>query len=92
MTEQRGRAWRLVRWGLLGLFALEAPRWVSWALGDLAVKMIVGLAMLAPYGVLMPVLGAWRAEMVLGALVLSHWLLGALTHRPDRATAPPPSS
>ena len=47
---------------LLGLFALEAPRWVSWALGDLAVKMIVGLAMLAPYGALMPVLGASRAE------------------------------
>ena len=41
---------------LLGLFAIEAPRWVSWALGDLAVKLVVGLAMLAPYGVLMPVL------------------------------------
>jgi len=41
---------------LLGVFAMEAPRWVSWALGDLGVKMIVGLAMLAPYGVLMPVL------------------------------------
>ena len=41
---------------LLGLFATEAPRWVSWALGDLMVKLAVGLAMLAPYGVLMPVL------------------------------------
>lgn len=37
---------------LLGLFAAEAPRWVSWALGDLVVKMLVGLAMLVPYGVL----------------------------------------
>ncbi|MBC7284296.1 queuosine precursor transporter [Hoeflea sp.] len=45
---------------LLGLFAMEAPRWVSWALGDLGVKMIVGLAMLAPYGVLMPVLTPQR--------------------------------
>jgi len=45
---------------LLGLFAMEAPRWVSWALGDLGVKMIVGLAMLAPYGVLMPVLAPQR--------------------------------
>nr|WP_324288915.1 queuosine precursor transporter [Hoeflea ulvae] len=45
---------------LLGLFALEAPRWLSWALGDLGVKMIVGLAMLAPYGMLMPVLAAER--------------------------------
>jgi len=41
---------------LLGIFAAEAPRWVSWALGDLAVKLIVGLSMLLPYGVLMPVL------------------------------------
>lgn len=41
---------------LLGLFAMEAPRWISWALGDLVVKMMVGLAMLAPYGILMPVL------------------------------------
>lgn len=45
---------------LLGVFAIEAPRWVSWALGDLGVKMIVGLAMLAPYGVLMPVLAPQR--------------------------------
>lgn len=45
---------------LLGVFAMEAPRWVSWALGDLGVKMIVGLAMLAPYGVLMPVLAPQR--------------------------------
>ena len=35
---------------------MEAPRWISWALGDLVVKMMVGLAMLAPYGILMPVL------------------------------------
>ncbi|MDF1608067.1 queuosine precursor transporter [Hoeflea sp. YIM 152468] len=41
---------------LFGLFATEAPRWLSWALGDLAVKMIVGLSMLLPYGVLLPVL------------------------------------
>lgn len=41
---------------LLGLFATEVPRWVSWALGDLSVKVIVGLSMLLPYGVLMPVL------------------------------------
>ena len=37
---------------LLGVLAVEAPRWVSWALGDLAVKLLVGLAMLLPYGVL----------------------------------------
>jgi len=42
---------------LLGLFATEAPRWISWALGDLTVKMIVGLVMLAPYGVLRSLIG-----------------------------------
>ncbi|WP_322989220.1 queuosine precursor transporter [Hoeflea sp.] len=41
---------------LLGLFALEAPRWLSWALGDLSVKLLVGLAMLVPYGALIPAL------------------------------------
>ena len=35
---------------LLGLFAAEAPRWVSWALGDFAVKLAMALIMLAPYG------------------------------------------
>lgn len=38
---------------LLGYFALEAPRWLSWALGDLAVKLLVSLAMLAPYRMLL---------------------------------------
>ncbi|RCW26008.1 hypothetical protein DFR48_104261 [Ciceribacter lividus] len=38
---------------ILGIFAMEAPRWVSWAIGDFAVKMLVGLVMLLPYGALM---------------------------------------
>ena len=38
---------------LLGLFTAEAPRWVSWALGDLTVKVVVGLVLLLPYGALM---------------------------------------
>lgn len=37
---------------LLGVFAAEVPRWMSWALGDLMVKFLVGLAMLVPYGML----------------------------------------
>lgn len=41
---------------LFGLFGTEAPRWVSWALGDLGVKLIVGFAMLVPYGVALPYL------------------------------------
>ncbi len=35
---------------LLGLLTdAEAPRWVSWALGDLVVKILVALLALAPY-------------------------------------------
>ena len=37
---------------VLGLFALEAPRWVSWAIGDLAVKLLIALFALAPYRVI----------------------------------------
>jgi queuosine precursor transporter len=37
---------------LLGVLAMEAPRWVSWALGDLVVKVTMALVLLAPYGVL----------------------------------------
>lgn len=38
---------------ILGVIAVDAPRWISWALGDFAVKMIVGLVMLLPYGAIM---------------------------------------
>ena len=41
---------------ILGVFALEAPRWVSWAFGDFGAKITVGLIMLLPYGALMNVL------------------------------------
>lgn len=41
---------------ILGVMAAEAPRWISWALGDLTVKIIVGLVMLLPYGALMSVI------------------------------------
>ena len=33
----------------LGVMAAELPRWVSWAVGDFGVKILVGLAMLLPY-------------------------------------------
>jgi len=38
---------------ILGVMAAEAPRWISWALGDLAVKVIAALVLLLPYGALM---------------------------------------
>lgn len=41
---------------LLGVVAVEAPRWISWMLGDLVVKIVVGFVLLLPYGALMNVL------------------------------------
>ena len=41
---------------ILGILSMEAPRWISWALGDLGVKVLVGVVMLLPYGALMSVL------------------------------------
>jgi uncharacterized PurR-regulated membrane protein YhhQ (DUF165 family) len=38
------------------MFGAEVPLWISLALGDLAVKVIVGVAMLAPYSALLPLL------------------------------------
>jgi queuosine precursor transporter len=46
---------------ILGIFATEAPRWISWAIGDFSVKLIVGLVMLLPYGALMNVLKPMQA-------------------------------
>lgn len=34
---------------LFGLLAAEAPRWVSWALGDLSVKLLIAVFALIPY-------------------------------------------
>lgn len=42
---------------LFGAFAPEAPRWISWALGDFVVKLAVAGALLAPYRVLLSVFG-----------------------------------
>ncbi len=46
---------------VLGVFTAQAPRWISWAIGDFSVKMIVGLVMLLPYGALMNVLRPMQA-------------------------------
>lgn len=46
-----------IEWApILGVFSAEAPRWVSWAIGDYAVKLLVGLVMLLPYGALLSLL------------------------------------
>lgn len=41
---------------LLGVFSPEIPRWISWAICDFSVKLLVGIVMLLPYGALMHVL------------------------------------
>ncbi len=42
---------------LFGILSIEAPRWVSWALGDLSVKLLMALVLLAPYGALRKMIG-----------------------------------
>lgn len=41
---------------ILGVMSAEAPRWISWAIADFSVKMLIGMVMLLPYGALMSVL------------------------------------
>lgn len=38
---------------LLGVFAPEVPRWISWAVGDFSVKILVAIFLLAPYRILL---------------------------------------
>jgi uncharacterized integral membrane protein (TIGR00697 family) len=46
---------------LFGVLATEAPRWVSWALGDLAVKLIIAVFALIPYRL---IAARWRQPVV----------------------------
>ncbi|AJY47485.1 VUT family protein [Martelella endophytica] len=46
---------------LFGVFPIDIPRWISWALGDLSVKLLFSLIMLLPYGALMTRLKPMRA-------------------------------
>ena len=43
---------------LLGAFAPDVPRWISWALGDLTVKLLAAVLLLAPYRAAMAVIFA----------------------------------
>lgn len=47
---------------LFGVLEAAAPRWISWALGDLAVKLLVAVALLAPYRVLLSIIRPLPAE------------------------------
>lgn len=46
---------------LFGVFSLEVPRWISWALGDLSVKLAFSLIMLLPYAALISWLRPMRS-------------------------------
>ncbi|MFU0506051.1 queuosine precursor transporter [Pseudaminobacter sp. NGMCC 1.201702] len=37
---------------LMGIFSVETARWISWALGDLAVKLLIAVFALIPYRLL----------------------------------------
>ncbi|MGI9463679.1 MAG: queuosine precursor transporter [Aestuariivirgaceae bacterium] len=48
---------------LAGIFALEVPRWMSWAVGDLGVKLLVSLVMLAPYRIVLSLFQTPAADL-----------------------------
>ena len=45
---------------LLGLFTHEVPRWVSWAIGDFTVKLLIAAFALIPYRL---IASGWRQPM-----------------------------
>lgn len=45
----------------LGVFALEAPRWVSWAVGDFMVKLLMAAVALIPYRLIVGYFVPFRA-------------------------------
>jgi queuosine precursor transporter len=45
---------------LLGVLAVEAPRWVSWALGSLMAQLLVAGLALIPYRVVIAFVRPWR--------------------------------
>jgi queuosine precursor transporter len=48
---------------LFGILSQEAPRFISWGLGDLAVKLAIAVLALAPYRLLMNRLMRWESSM-----------------------------
>ncbi len=46
---------------LLGLYETDTPRWLSWALGDFAVKLLMAAIALIPYRFIVTVLAPHRA-------------------------------
>jgi queuosine precursor transporter len=53
---------------LLGVLAAEAPRWVSWALGDFAVKLAIAVFGLVPYRLVVGAILPMREEAARAAV------------------------
>jgi uncharacterized integral membrane protein (TIGR00697 family) len=49
---------------LLGLYPVEAPRWISWALGDFAVKLMIDVVALIPYRLIVGDFVPFRPETI----------------------------
>ena len=53
---------------LLGVLQADAPRWVSWALGDFSVKLLIAVVALVPYRMLMGRVMPYRIGPSMGAV------------------------
>ena len=52
-----------IGWGaILGIFSAEAPRWISWSIGDFSVKLLSGIVLLLPYGAFISVVKPMPVE------------------------------
>ena len=73
---------------LLGCFRAEAPRWMSWALGDLAVKLLIAVFALIPYRL---IAARWSqpALSVAGCQARSQILAERSASRSERGDAEP---
>ena len=49
---------------LMGALGRDAPRWVSWAIGDLAVKLAIAVFALIPYRL---IAARWRQPVIAAA-------------------------
>jgi uncharacterized integral membrane protein (TIGR00697 family) len=49
---------------LMGVGPTEVPRWISWAFGDLSVKLLIAAIALVPYRLLMDSFGNWRQPTI----------------------------
>lgn len=47
---------------LLGVYSSEFPRWISWAIGDFSVKLLIAATALVPYRLLMDRFGFWQTH------------------------------